>query len=157
LSEEKNKEDKFAVFAEAEGFDKPLILLDLTFGRLIDDIVVPFDKGDPFFIDGAPLEKSKIRRIKVLRVQEDFGHKIWELNRGLTKADHQTRKIYGEQYNTRFEHALRSSSEDVTSQVIKAYNQAIKPKIKDYLPKRKELINAAVRIFIEGMKSLGGS
>ena len=64
VSDEEKKEERFAVFAEAKGFDKPLLLMDLTFARLIDDIVVPYDKGDPFFIDGAPLDRTNIRRIK---------------------------------------------------------------------------------------------
>jgi len=157
VSEDGKKEERFMVFAEAKGFDKPLLLMDLTFARLIDDIVVPYDKGDPFFIDGAPLDRTNILRIKILKLNDKFQDEMWELNSGLKKGEAQTIKIYGEQYSTRFEHALRIGSEDVTSQVIKAYNQEIKPKLKDYLPKRDELISAAVRVFFEGMKALGSS
>ena len=157
VSDEEKKKEIFTVFAEAKGFDKPLLLMNLTFARLIDDIVVPYDKGDPFFIDGAPLDRPNIRRIKILKLNDEFQNEMWELDRGLKKGDAQIRKTYGEQYTTRFEHALRIGSEDVTSQVIKAYNQEIKPKLKDYLPKRNELISAAVRVFFEGMKALGSS
>jgi hypothetical protein len=34
-------EGQFAVFAEADGQPKPLILTGLTFARLLDDVVVP--------------------------------------------------------------------------------------------------------------------
>lgn len=149
-------EEKFAVYAEAEGRDKPLLLLDLTFARLIDDIVVPYESDEAFFIDGVPLTRSHIKRIKILKLSEGFARDLWDFDRTLTRGDHPNRKIYGDQYHTRFEHILRTNSIDVTSQVIKAYNQAIKPRIKDYLPKREELIGTATKIFIEGMKLLGG-
>lgn len=41
--------------AEAEGHTRPLLQIGLTFARLMDDIVVPYDTGDTFFIDGAPV------------------------------------------------------------------------------------------------------
>jgi hypothetical protein len=43
----------------------------------------------------------------------------------------------------------------VTAQIIKAYDRAIKPSLKDYLPKRDELIKAAMTVFIEAVKKLG--
>jgi len=147
-------DDTFGVVAEVEGRQRQLVLLNLTFGRLIDDIVVPHDSGEPFFIDGVPVTKEKIRRIKIIKLGEKFRNGLWELERGLTRAEHQTRKIYGDQYETRFEHLLRTDAEDVTAQVIKAYVQAVKPRLKDYLPKRQELISAATTVFVEAMKTL---
>lgn len=144
----------FGVIAELEGRPNQLVLLNLTFSRLIDDVVKPYDQDEPFFIDGVPLTRSKIARIKIARFGERYENAMFELNRGLTRGDHQNQKIYGDQYKTRFEHILRTNSEDVTSQVIKAYNQAVKPSIKDYLPKRDELISAATQIFVQAMKSL---
>ena len=38
--------------------------------------------------------------------------------------------------------------------MLKAYSQAVKPRIKDYIPKREELISAATTIFVEAMKVL---
>jgi len=52
---------------------------------------------------------------------------------------------------------LRETGEDVTSQVVKAYKQTIGTRIKDYLPKREELIAAAFQLFLQGVKMLGGS
>ena len=152
--EAQKKEAFFGVIAEVEGRIKQLVLLNLTFGRLIDEIVVPYDTDGPFFIDGVPVTKNKILRIKIISLTQAFQNGIVELKLGLTRGDHHTQKIYGDQYETRFEHLLRTAAEDVTSQIIKAYNQAVKPKLKDYVPKREELISAATTIFIEAMKAL---
>jgi hypothetical protein len=60
-------EGRFAVFAEAEGQSKPLILINLTFARLLDDVVVPYQTGEPFFIDGAPLKREKLSKLKIIK------------------------------------------------------------------------------------------
>ncbi|OQW66541.1 MAG: hypothetical protein BVN28_00210 [Nitrospira sp. ST-bin4] len=148
------EEPLFGVIAEVAGRDKQLILLNLTFGRLIDEVVKPYDTEEAFFIDGVPVTRNKISRIKIISLTQRFRNGIRQLERGLTQMDNQTQKIYGEQYDTRFEHVLRTSAEDVTSQVVKAYNQAVKPSLKDYLPKREELISGATTIFVEAMKAL---
>ena len=148
------QEQLCAVYAEAEGHSKPLLQLDLTFARLIDDIVVPYQTDEAFFLDGALLTATKIRRIKILKLKDSYPRARADFNMGLTRSDAQTRKLYGEQYAVRFEHVLRTHSEDVTSQVIKAFNQAIKPSLKNYLPKREELIAAATKIFVEGIRAL---
>lgn len=148
------KEPLYGVIAEMEGRNKQLVLLNIPFGRLIDEIVKPYDTDEAFFIDGVPLKKNEIRRIKIVSLTEKFQHGLSELDSGLQYGDHQRQKIYGDQYETRFEHVLRTAAEDVTSQVIKAYNQAVKPRLKDYIPKREELISAATTIFVEAMKAL---
>ncbi len=149
------REDLYAVYAEADGHDRPLLQLDLTFGRLMDDIVVPYQSNEPFFVDGASVTAAKLKRIKILKLKERFARSRANFDVALTLSDAQVRKIYGEQYATRFEHLLREHSDDVTAQVIKVFNQVIKPSLKDYLPKREELISAALKIFIEGIKTLG--
>jgi len=65
MSEE--KKELFAIFAEVEGYEKPLILTDLTFARLIDDVIYLFKKEEPFFIDSVPITQAKIRKLKILR------------------------------------------------------------------------------------------
>lgn len=149
-------EDKYAIYAEAEGHDRPLLQVGLTFGRLIDDVVLPYQQNDTFFVDGAPVTPDKLKRIKILLLLENFEHARDTFNRSLTKEEAPIRKLHGEQYATRFEHMLRENSEDVTAQVIKAYNQAIKPSIEDYMPKRNELISSALKLFVEGVRALGG-
>ena len=49
-------------------------------------------------------------------------------------------KLYGEQYQIRVEALLRGNGEDVTSQIISAYDKTIKHRLEDYLPKREELM-----------------
>lgn len=148
--------DLYAVFAEAEGHDKLLLQLDLTFARLMDDIIVPYQANETFFVDGAPVTPAKLKRIKILSLGPGYPAARRDFNLGLTRAETPTRKLYGDQYATRLEHLLRHHGQDVTTQVIKAYNQAIKPSLKDYLPKREELISAAMQIFVEGIKALNG-
>jgi hypothetical protein len=145
---------RFGVVAEVDGRQQQLVMLNLPFGRLIDEVVVPYDSDESFFIDGVPVTRKTVRRIKIIALGSEFAHGLRALEIGLTRADHQTRKIYGDQYETRFEHLLRTAAEDVTPQVLKAYNQAVKPKLRDYIPKRDELISAATTIFVEAMKTL---
>lgn len=143
-----------ALWQRVEGRQKELVLLNLTVGRLIDEIVVPYEEGHPFFIDGVPVTKDKIRRIKIVKLGEKFRYGMANLERGLNRSDNQKQKLYGDQYQTRFEHILRTDVEDVTTQVVKAYVQVVKPSIKDYMPKRQELISSATTVFIEALRTL---
>jgi hypothetical protein len=60
-----NSGQRFAIYAESASYDKPLFMIDLTFAGLIDNVIVPYDKDEPFFIDGCSLKKSQIRRFKL--------------------------------------------------------------------------------------------
>jgi hypothetical protein len=153
--ETEKKEQTFAVYAEAEGHAKPLILIGLHFARLIDDIVLPYEEDKPFFIDGVPLNRNIIKRLKIIKEADFFERLFYNLHRDLRQSA--DKKIYAEQYDTRMLALLRESGEDVTSQIIKAYSQKIKPSIKNYLPKREELIQAAMQLFVESIKSLGST
>ena len=149
-------DDHFIVWAEAPDHDKPLILTDLPPPRLFDDIVVPYQTGETFFIDGASVTAKDLKRIKILRAnQPKLAGELWRFHSELKGGVAQNRKIYGEQFHVRYEAILRENSEDVTAQIIKAFDRAIKPSISDYLPKREALIQAAMKIFLEGVKSLG--
>jgi len=155
MSEVEEKKDLFAVLAEAEGYEKPLILTGLSFARLIDDVVLPFEKKEPFFIDGVPIMREKLRKLKILRQRKIFPILLGDLHYKLRHGDIKRQKTYGDQYYIRLEAAFRAGCEDVTSQVIKAFDTKIKPNLKDYLPKREELIEAAAAFFWEGIKKLG--
>jgi hypothetical protein len=85
--EQPKKEDLFAVYAVRKGEPTPLIQTHLPFGRLMDDIVMPFDSDE----------------------------------------------------------------------MIKAFRTAIKPRLKDYLPNKQTLLDAAVKVFAESIKSLSGA
>ena len=153
MSEE--KENKFAVFADADGLPQPLILTHLTFARLMDDVVVPYESDEPFFIDGAaPLKKQNLKKLKIIRECDSFRRLFEDLHETMRCANIQFAKLYSEQYHIRLEALLRESGEDVTSQVLKAFDRTIRPSIRDYIPKREELIKAALAIFVESMKAL---
>ena len=147
---------QYAVLAESETQEKPIYQIGMTFARLMDDIVVPYQTNESFFIDGVPVTPSKLKRIKLLQLTEGYDDARHTFEASLTRNGNPAiRKTYGEQYHVRLEHDLRQHSVDVTSQIIQAYNKAIKPSIKDYLPKRNELIPAALELFTQGIKSLG--
>ena len=127
----------------------------MTFARLMDDVVVPYQRGESFFIDGAPLTAQKLKRVKILKLSGNFALAHHQFTTKLSRGEAAVMKLYGDQYTTRFEHLLRDHSVDVTSQVIQAYDQVIKPSLKDYLPKRDELLPAALGLFTAGIKALG--
>jgi len=152
MSEE--KKGLFAVFAKVDEYDKPLILTHRTFARIIDEVVFPYENDEPFFIDGVPITRKKIRNLKILRQKENFSHLFALLHRKLQHGDRTLQKTYGEQYYIRMEAILRQGCEDVTSQVIKAFDSKIKPSLKDYLSKKPELIQAAYQVFLAAIKVL---
>ena len=49
-------EPKIAVLAEKKDYERPLYLHSLSFGRLMDDVVVPYEAGDAFFVDGVSVD-----------------------------------------------------------------------------------------------------
>ena len=148
------EQERFVVWAEAEGHDEPLIMLELTPARLFDDIVVPYQSGDRFFIDGAAVRAQDLKRLKILRSKDHLDSALRHFRINLDRADIATRKIYGDQYHVRLVAILREHTEDVTAQIVKAYDKAIKPHLKDYLPKRDELVKAATAVFLEALKHL---
>ena len=150
------KEDLFAVLAEVGGHSEPLIVTHLTFARLMDDIIVPYHTDQPFFVDGFPVKRDTLERIKVIRQKEFFEGDFHDLHYGMRRGDLKRQQMYAAQYHVRLDAALRGAGEDVTSQVIKAFEAKIRPSIKDYLPKREELIGAALQVFIASMKMFGG-
>ena len=149
------EEDLFAVFAEAEGQSKPLILTHLTFARLMDDVVLPYQTDQPFFVDGAPLKRKDLKRLKIIKQRGFFDRTFGDLHHTIRfGGDIKKQQVFADQYHLRLEALLRESGEDVTSQVLKAFDNTIRPSLKDYLPKRQELISAALSLFLESMKAL---
>ena len=147
-------EARFAVFCELREIDRPLYLHNLTFARLLDEVVVPLERNEPFFVDGALVKKTDIRRLKILKQGPAFRKGFYGLHGSLHERKGSDSRILGEQYHVRLEAVFRETCEDVTSQAIKAFNTEIKPRLKEYLPNKKELLEAATRVFIEGLKLL---
>lgn len=154
--EAQKKEELFAVFAEADGQSKPLIVTHLTFARLVDEVVLPYQTDQPFFIDGTPLTRKQLRRLKLIKQSGFFDHLFHQFHEAIRDKfqDLKVRQAYAEQYGIRLEALLREQGEDVTSQIVKAFDTKIKPRLKDYLPNRDELIKAALDLFVESMKTL---
>ena len=150
------KDDQFAVFAEADGQSKPLIMTHLTFARLMDEVVLPYQTDEAFFIDGAPLKKQNLKRLKIIKQHDFFDRTFYDLHHAMRwgGSDLKKQQLYAEQYHIRLEALLRESGEDVTAQILKAFDRTIKPRLKDYMPKREELIKAALTIFVESIKTL---
>ena len=154
--QQEQQEPQFAVLAEKKDHSKPLVLTHLPFGRLIDDVILPYAEDEPFFIDGVPVQRDQLERIKIIQQKERFGPHFDDLHLYLRWGDLQRQKLYADQYQTRLDALLRELGEDVTSQAIKAFNTEIKPRLRDYLAgKREELIGAAYQLFLASVKILG--
>lgn len=141
---------RFAVLAEKEGDSRGLFLHGLTITRLYDHIVVPYEEDKPFFIDGVPLERKTLRRIKIIRQDEDFAGDLDRLNNRIKNP--RTSDLYTPiaDYPGRLVALFQERSSDVTSDVINAYRE--KKKLK--LPVG-ELVAAAAQIAIEAIKRAG--
>jgi hypothetical protein len=149
--------DRFAVYAVRKREATPLIQTEMTFKRLMDDIVVPFNSEETFFIDGAPVKPTDLDRIKIIKHTDAFTGLLSDMHWQMREGEVKTRELYGKQYHVRIEALLREAGEDVTTQIVKAYNTVIKPKLKDYLPNREALLEAAVKVFAESIKTLSGA
>lgn len=156
MSDEPEKTDdrKFSLYAVRRDNPGPLIQINLPWERLMEDVVFPFDGGEMFFIDGAAVKSTDLDRLKILLQGPGFSNEFALLNRSLRMGEAKSKEMHAKQYPTFFEAILRNRCEDVTSQVIKAYRTAIKPSLKDYIPKKELLLESAVKIFIEGIKLL---
>lgn len=158
MDEIQENDHLFSVLIEAEGYDKPLISTNVTFARLLDDIVVPYEKNETFFADGACVKRDRVRRIKIIMQNRSFSTVFNKMHHEMQHhSDYRMRKVIGEQYGTRMEALLRERGDDVTSQVINAYEKTIAGRIGDYVPKRDELIGLAKDLFISGIKALGST
>ena len=120
----------------------------------MDDVVVPFESGEPFFVDGVPLTKDKIRRLKIIRESDFFASEFESIHYDVRVRQGRELEAAAATYDTRLSALFLETGEDVTSQVLKAFNSEVRPKLRDYIPKRQELLSAALRVFLEGVKVL---
>ncbi len=105
---------KFAVIAECKNYDRPLYLYNLTFSRLIDDVVVPYDSGEYFFIDGVSLKKEELKKIKIIQQSEFFERLLVELHHFLRATRASGKSVSTQDYPIRFDAIFREGGEDVT-------------------------------------------
>jgi hypothetical protein len=57
---------RFTIFAVRKTNPQPLLQLEIPWERLMTDVVEPYDSGEMFFIDGAPVKATDIDRLKIL-------------------------------------------------------------------------------------------
>lgn len=153
MVEQKSEEKLFTIYAIRKHETTALIQMGLSWERLMEDIVQPFDSGDMFFIDGAPVKATDLDRLKILVETESFRGAFATLNWHLRTGDTKAKEMYIKQYHGFIEALLREHGQDVTSQVVSAFRIAIKPKIRDYMPNKEALLDAAVKIFSESAKA----
>ena len=149
------QEQKFAIIAESKTYGKPLYLFNLPFPRLMDDVVVPYQSEKQFFIDGAPVNAKDLSRIKIVRQNASFESDFSDLHHRLQLGASSGQRVPTNDYETRLQAIFRNAGDDVTSQIIAAYQAKISDRLKEYLPNRKEIIDAAFQVFIQSMSSLG--
>jgi len=145
---------QFSVFAVRKDNPQPLILTDLTWQRLMEDVVTPFDAGELFFVDGAPIKATDVDRMKILLQGQNFAPVFRDIHVKMRVADIKIRELYAKNYHVYLEGVLREKCTDITSQVINVFRTSAKPKLSDRLPDRKQLWDAAFLLLVEGGKAL---
>lgn len=144
----------FAVHAVRKADGQPLLVTGLTFGRLMEEVVMPFEAGDTFILDGAAVAPTQLNRIKVVRQDAGFEEAWHKLHHSLRWGDLKQQDLYARQYHVRIEALLREAGHDVTPQILNAYTMVIKPRLRDYLPSREALLKSAVEFYVATMRAL---
>lgn len=147
---------RFTVFAVRKASPEPLLQLNLPWERLLNDIVEPYDAGQMFFVDGAPVKATDLDRLKILVNHPGLEGRLAEINRTLRIGDIKAKELHAKQYYVFIDAAIRHYSTDVTSQVVSAFRIAVKPKLSDRLPDKTALFDAAIKLVIEGTKAWSG-
>jgi hypothetical protein len=155
--EPEKAEDLYAVYAVRKAEFTPLIQTGLPFRRLMDEVVVPFESGEVFFLDGASVKSTDLDRIKIVREKGAFRRNLAQLHGNLRAGSPENKKVIADKYHVHLEGVLRDSGEDITAQVIRAFRTQIKPSIKDYFPRREELLNLAAAFLTESLKQLSNT
>lgn len=158
-----NNDLKFAVIAETGRYGKPLLLFDITLDKLLEDIVVPYNSDEPFFIDGVPVSTSDIKRIKVLLQKDGFSEQVHRLHRKISDSSGNMRlagerKLAIDEYSMRIEGLVRADTEDITSQVVRAYMSEIKPEAKntgEFIAKRQLLVEKTKEAIVKALVAIG--
>lgn len=144
---------RFTIFAIRKGTPEPLLQLDIPWERLMTDIVEPYESGEMFFIDGAPVRASDLDRLKILVNGPGLSQTFGWLNHDLRSGDAKKKEVAAKHYHVLVEAMLREQCTDITSQVISAFRTAVKPKLSDHLPDKSDLFDAAIKLVIEGTKA----
>lgn len=146
----------FAVIAETEGYTRPLYLHGLTFERVMDEIVIPYETNKPFFIDGVPVKRDNLLRLKVIQQSSGFDRALVDLHHFLRLGRASTKGVPAAEYPTRLEAIFRSEGTDVTSYVLRAFDVALRKKLKGAVAENSEALATAARVFLDLLRAVSG-
>jgi hypothetical protein len=146
-------EKRFILLAVRRANPTVLLQMNLPWERLVTDIVTPYDLGELFFVDGAPVKATDLDRLKILLQSNGFTAAFARLNWHLRTGDTKSKEMHAKQYPILIEAMLREHCIDVTSQVISAFRTAIKPRLRDHMPDRAAFLDAGIKLLVEGMKA----
>ena len=153
---DESEKGTFCVYAKVRSLNKPLLMFGLSFGRVVDDVLIPLEKNERIYLDGVPSKKEDVLQLKILKETLNFKQAYSGFHHELHNAhDIKRRELVAKNYDLMLEDLMRRTCEDITSQVIKAFDNSIKPKLSDYLPKKEELIKGALEALLASLKGLG--
>jgi len=144
-------EQKYAVLAERKEYEKRLYLHDLDFAALVTDIVTPYEEKKPFFIDGVPVVRDSLLKIKIIKQIATFRQEFDRLHQLVAYQMSSGHRVPIQDYPGRLDALFRGSGIDITNSLMNAYQE----KKKLNLPKE-ELIKGIFTLLAEGMKTTLG-
>jgi hypothetical protein len=145
----------FTVVAVRKLEPTQLVMIRLSWERLTEDILIPYETpGEIFFIDGAPVKATDLDRLKILLQGPSFDGEFRRLHMHLRTQDIKGKEMYAKQYPVFLNALLQAYCQDVTSQVISAFRTKVKPRLKDYLPEKKDILDAGIKLLSETFKTI---
>jgi hypothetical protein len=140
----------FAVLAEKKDDARALYRHGLTVTKLYEHIVVPYEEDRPFFIDGVPFERATLRRIKIIKQDNQFTLDLDRLHNRIKNPRGSDLYTPIADYPGRLLALFQEQRADVTSDIIDAYREKKKLKV----PTEK-LVEAASQIAMAAIRGAG--
>jgi hypothetical protein len=116
----------YAVLGEAKEYDKPLFSHSMSLKALMVDIVGPYESGDAFRLDGVPVTKDTLTRLKVVKQGSGLTFSIDKCGRYLHRGKQS--KLSRDAYWDRIDMHFRQCP-DVTNLLVQAYVDRFKPEV----------------------------
>jgi len=140
---------RFAVLAEKDGYDWPLCLHSLSLTQLYEELVIPYEEGKYFFIDGVPVDRTKLRKLKITKQSRDFVAYFEALHENIRfKMRDAPSFVPIDEYLGRLAALFRESGVDVTASVVNAYQE--RKELKLPVP---EIISGASQVVVAAIKA----
>lgn len=125
--EQEDKPKLFAVFIQLHQDKETYLDYNCTFEQIVENVIVPYNTKEPFFVDGINTDATKIKRIKILVQKPDFTHKITDLHHTISGAKFSRQRAHIERLKalqTKDQQILsivETLADDITPQVMSAY------------------------------------